>query len=177
MAAARRYGLPISGPIATSGAHFLASLIFVRNLPAAEFGIFSFVLVIVPFCMSIMAALLVLPVNNALAASPPERARIEAACLKMNAILTALAGIVLFGLLIAARAPIMREIAKRALHHNAAAVILAHNHPTGNTEPSEADIILTRELCRALAMLDVIVLDHMIVGRGHVYGFLEHGKM
>ncbi|MCA1552593.1 DNA repair protein RadC, partial [Bradyrhizobium sp. BRP19] len=70
-----------------------------------------------------------------------------------------------------------REIAKRALHHNAAAVILAHNHPTGNTEPSESDVILTRELRRALAMLDVIVLDHMIVGRNHVYGFLEHGKM
>lgn len=106
MAATWRYGLPISGPVATSGAHFLASLIFVRNLPAAEFGIFSFVLVIVPFCMSIMAALLVLPVNNALAASPPERARIEAACLKMNAILTALAGAILFGFLIGARAPV-----------------------------------------------------------------------
>jgi O-antigen/teichoic acid export membrane protein len=105
MAASWRYGLPISGPIATSGAHFLASLIFVRNLPAAEFGIFSFVLVIVPFCMSIMAALLVLPVNNALAAPPHERIRIEAACLKMNAILTVLAGAILFGFLIAARTP------------------------------------------------------------------------
>jgi DNA repair protein RadC len=70
-----------------------------------------------------------------------------------------------------------REIAKRALHHNAAAVILAHNHPTGHAEPSESDIVLTRELCRALALLDVIVLDHMIVGRTTVYGFLEHGKM
>lgn len=70
-----------------------------------------------------------------------------------------------------------REIAKRALHHNAAAVILAHNHPTGHAEPSEADITLTRELCGALALLDVIVLDHMIVGRTTVYGFLEHGKM
>ena len=107
MATAWRYGLPISGPVATSGAHFLASLIFVRNLPASEFGIFSFVLVIVPFCMSIMAALLVLPVNNALAALPPERARIEAACLKMNVILTALAGAVLFAFLIAARAAML----------------------------------------------------------------------
>lgn len=104
-ATAWRYGLPICGPLATSGAHFLASLIFVRNLPASEFGIFSFVLVIVPFCMSIMAALLVLPVNNALGAPPRERARIEAACLKMNAILTVLAGAVLFMFLIAARAP------------------------------------------------------------------------
>jgi O-antigen/teichoic acid export membrane protein len=104
MMAAWRYGLPISGPLATSGAHFLASLVFVRNLPAADFGIFSFVLVIVPFCMSIMAALLVLPVNNALAAPLQERARIEAACLKMNAILTVVAGAILFGLLTGARA-------------------------------------------------------------------------
>ena len=107
IAAAWRYGFPISGPVATSGSHFLASLVFVRGLPASEFGIFSFVLVIVPFCMSIMAALLVLPVNNALGALPPERARIEAACLKMNLILTALAGAVLFALLIAARAPML----------------------------------------------------------------------
>lgn len=106
MTTAWRYGLPISGPLATSGAHFLASLVFVRNLQAAEFGIFSFVLVIVPFCMSIMAALLVLPVNNALAASPPERARIEATCLKMNAILTVLAGVILFGFMVGARAPV-----------------------------------------------------------------------
>jgi len=106
IAAAWRYGLPISGPVATSGAHFLASLIFVRNLAASEFGIFSFVLVIVPFCMSIMAALLVLPVNNALSAPAEERARIEATCLKMNLALTALAGAVLFGLLIAARASV-----------------------------------------------------------------------
>lgn len=105
IATAWRYGLPISGPVATSGAHFLASLVFVRNLPASEFGLFSFVLVIVPFCMSIMAALVVLPVNNALAAPPQERARIEATCLTMNAILTALAGALLFGFLIAARAP------------------------------------------------------------------------
>jgi O-antigen/teichoic acid export membrane protein len=104
MAKAWRYGLPISGPVATSGAHFLASLIFVRGLPASEFGIFSFVLVIVPFCMSIMAALLVLPVNNALASPLEERARIEATCLKANLILTMLAGIILFALLIAAQA-------------------------------------------------------------------------
>ena len=57
LATAWRYGLSTSGPVATSGAHFLASLLFVRNLPASEFGLFSFVLVIVPFCMSIIAAL------------------------------------------------------------------------------------------------------------------------
>ena len=66
LATAWRYGLSTSGPVATSGAHFLASLLLVRNLPAFQFGLFSFVLVIVPFCMSIVAALLVLPVNTAL---------------------------------------------------------------------------------------------------------------
>src|ERR1700761_9429429 len=87
LAAARRYALSTAGPLATSGAHFLASLLFVRNLPASEFGVFSFVLVIVPFCMSIIAALLVLPVNSALGESHETRFHIEAACLKMNLIL------------------------------------------------------------------------------------------
>ncbi len=73
-ATAWRYGLSTSGPVATSGAHFLASLLFVRNLPAAQFGIFSFALVIVPFCMSLIAALLVLPVNSALGEAAETRA-------------------------------------------------------------------------------------------------------
>ncbi|MEO7053551.1 MAG: hypothetical protein ABI191_01115 [Rhizomicrobium sp.] len=103
-ATAWRYGFSICGPVATSGAHFLASLLFVRSLPAAEFGLFSFVLVIVPFCMSIIAALLVLPVNNALGASAEVRARIEATCLKMNLFLTVLAGAAVFGFLIVAHA-------------------------------------------------------------------------
>ena len=105
-ATAWRYGLSTSGPVATSGAHFLASLLFVRNLAAPEFGIFSFVLVIVPFCMSLIAALLVLPVNSALGEAAEARARIEASCLKMNLLLTALAGLVVFGLLFAAKAPL-----------------------------------------------------------------------
>ena len=103
-ATAWRYGFSICGPVATSGAHFLASLLFVRSLPAAEFGLFSFVLVIVPFCMSIIAALLVLPVNNALGAPAQARARIEATCLKMNLFLTMLAGAAVFGFLVAAHA-------------------------------------------------------------------------
>lgn len=57
-----------------------------------------------------------------------------------------------------------REIVKTALAHNAAAVILAHNHPSGNPEPSNADITLTRRLKDALALIDVRVLDHIIVG-------------
>src|ERR1700722_6553354 len=94
IATAWRYGISTSGPVATSGAHFLASLLFVRNLPAAQFGIFSFALVIVPFCMSLIAALLVLPVNSALGEAAETRARIEASCLKMSLLLTALAGLV-----------------------------------------------------------------------------------
>src|SRR5579872_4612089 len=107
LATAWRYGFSTSGPVATSGAHFLASLLFVRNLPASEFGLFSFVLVIVPFCMSIIAALLVLPVNSALGEPMEARVRIEAACLKMNLLLTLLAGIAVFGFLAAAQASLV----------------------------------------------------------------------
>jgi DNA repair protein RadC len=56
-----------------------------------------------------------------------------------------------------------REVVKRALHHNAAAVILAHNHPSGVAEPSSADAALTRALKEALALVDVRLLDHFIV--------------
>ena len=57
-----------------------------------------------------------------------------------------------------------REVVKIALAHNAAAVILAHNHPSGNPEPSNADIHLTKRLTESLALIDVRVLDHIIVG-------------
>ena len=57
-----------------------------------------------------------------------------------------------------------REIVKTALAHNAAAVILAHNHPSGNPEPSNADEVVTRRLKESLALIDVRVLDHIIVG-------------
>lgn len=57
-----------------------------------------------------------------------------------------------------------REIVKTVLAHNAAAVILAHNHPSGNPEPSEPDKAITRRLKDALALIDVRVLDHIIVG-------------
>ncbi len=105
-AAAWRYTLSTCGPVATSGAHFLASLLFVRNLPAAEFGIFAFALVIVPFCMSLTAALLVLPVNSALGEPAETRARIEASCLKMSLLLMTVAGLAVFGFLFAAKAPL-----------------------------------------------------------------------
>lgn len=57
-----------------------------------------------------------------------------------------------------------REVAKAALVHNAAAVILAHNHPSGNPEPSAADRAVTERLKQALGLLDVRVLDHLVVG-------------
>lgn len=68
-----------------------------------------------------------------------------------------------------------REVAKRALHHNAAAVILAHNHPSGTPEPSRADITLTKRLRDALALLDVRVLDHLVIGHRESCSFAERG--
>jgi DNA repair protein RadC len=70
-----------------------------------------------------------------------------------------------------------REVVRRVLHHNAAAVILAHNHPSGVPEPSRADIQLTRRLVDALALVDVRVLDHFIVGEGPGVSFAERGLM
>lgn len=68
-----------------------------------------------------------------------------------------------------------REIVKRSLALNAAAAILAHNHPSGKAEPSEADRLLTEELKKALALVDVMVLDHMVVGDTEVVSFAERG--
>ena len=67
-----------------------------------------------------------------------------------------------------------REIIKRALHHNAAAIIFAHNHPSGAAEPSHADKVLTQSLKQALSLIDVQVLDHFIVGNGTALSFSEH---
>lgn len=70
-----------------------------------------------------------------------------------------------------------REIVKVALSHNAASVILAHNHPSGTPEPSAADHTLTQTLKQALALIDVRVLDHFVVAGKHVYSFTEHGQL
>jgi DNA repair protein RadC len=71
-----------------------------------------------------------------------------------------------------------REVVKTALARNAAAVILAHNHPSGITEPSRADEMLTKTLKDALAMVDVKVLDHFIVaGNQSPFSFAEHGLL
>ena len=70
-----------------------------------------------------------------------------------------------------------REVLRQTLAHNAAAVILAHNHPSGVLEPSQADELITRRLKEALALLDVRVLDHIIVGDGESFSFSEHGLL
>ncbi|MCY1423654.1 hypothetical protein D9M71_393740 [compost metagenome] len=68
-----------------------------------------------------------------------------------------------------------REVIKRALANNAAALILCHNHPSGVSEPSHADLVLTRRLKTALEFVDVRVLDHLIVGDGEPLSMVEHG--
>ena len=68
-----------------------------------------------------------------------------------------------------------REVVKEALSVNAAAVILAHNHPSGSVEPSRADEFLTQTLKTALALVDVRVLDHLVVAGADVCSFAERG--
>lgn len=70
-----------------------------------------------------------------------------------------------------------REVVKRALELHASSVILAHNHPSGVAEPSRADELLTQTLKSALALVDVRVLDHFIVGQGEVMSFAERGLL
>jgi len=70
-----------------------------------------------------------------------------------------------------------REVVRRTLELNAAAVILAHNHPSGLAQPSQADRILTDALRAALRHLDIPVLDHLIVAGGDSYSFAEHGQL
>ncbi|MFA7399869.1 MAG: DNA repair protein RadC [Sideroxydans sp.] len=70
-----------------------------------------------------------------------------------------------------------REVVKRALHHNAAAVIFAHNHPSGVAEPSQSDQLLTDALKQALALVDVRVLDHFIVAGAGCLSFAEKGLL
>ena len=70
-----------------------------------------------------------------------------------------------------------REVVKRALEVNAAAVVFAHNHPSGVAEPSRADELLTSALRHALELVDIRTLDHFIVAGSRVYSFSEHGKL
>lgn len=71
-----------------------------------------------------------------------------------------------------------RELIKLALSHNAAALVVAHNHPSGNLTPSEADIQLTRQLFMACGYMNIQLLDHLIVGSSErPYSFADHGQM
>jgi DNA repair protein RadC len=69
-----------------------------------------------------------------------------------------------------------RIVLQRVLHYNACAVVLAHNHPSGDPEPSQADQTITNRIRDALVPVDVRVLDHLVVGEG-VYSFAEHGRL
>ena len=70
-----------------------------------------------------------------------------------------------------------REVVKKALQHNAAAVILSHNHPSGVAEPSHDDERITRQLKDALALVDIRVLDHIVVGHGEEVSLAERGLL
>lgn len=70
-----------------------------------------------------------------------------------------------------------REVVKEALAHNAAAVVLVHNHPSGVVQPSRADELLTQTLKNALSLVDVRVLDHLVVTRTDVLSFAERGLL
>ena len=70
-----------------------------------------------------------------------------------------------------------REVVKRALHHNAAALIFCHNHPSGVAEPSASDRSITAKLTSALGLIDVRVLDHMIVGDVEIVSMAERGLL
>ena len=76
------------------------------------------------------------------------------------------------------QAPVFpREIVRRALELNASAILLAHNHPSGIAEPSQADRNITERICEAAKLLDIRVLDHFIVGGINTYSFAEHGLL
>ena len=68
-----------------------------------------------------------------------------------------------------------REVVRRCLAHNAAAVIFAHNHPSGVAEPSQADREITRHLRQALELIEVRVLDHFVIGSGSALSLAERG--
>lgn len=70
-----------------------------------------------------------------------------------------------------------REVVKEALLQNASAVILAHNHPSGDPEPSRADITMTNRLSEALSLMDIRVLDHIVVGNQCCVSFAERGLL
>lgn len=69
-----------------------------------------------------------------------------------------------------------REVVRAALKHNSARIVCYHNHPSGDVQPSDMDLLTTRQLKTALALVDVTLVDHLVVGDG-VYSFAEHGLL
>ncbi|NLC37102.1 MAG: DNA repair protein RadC [Alcaligenaceae bacterium] len=70
-----------------------------------------------------------------------------------------------------------RVVAARCLELHASAILVAHNHPSGRTDPSQADRVLTKSLEKALQLLDIRLLDHFIIGKGQPFSFAENGLM
>ncbi|MDP2562544.1 DNA repair protein RadC [Psychrobium sp. 1_MG-2023] len=70
-----------------------------------------------------------------------------------------------------------REVVRQVIKYNAASVILSHNHPSGIAEPSQADRRITERIQQALALIDVSVLDHFIIGKKTPYSFADHGLL
>ncbi|HBR87409.1 MAG TPA: hypothetical protein DEA65_06235 [Candidatus Marinimicrobia bacterium] len=68
-----------------------------------------------------------------------------------------------------------REVIKRALANNAAALVFVHNHPSGNSNPSQDDIALTKQLKQATEAIDIYIHDHLIIANNDVYSFADHG--
>jgi DNA repair protein RadC len=68
-----------------------------------------------------------------------------------------------------------REIVREAIKVNAAAVILAHNHPSGSAEPSKSDRLITERVVKSCQFMDIRVLDHLVIGRGEYVSFAERG--
>lgn len=98
-------------------------------------------------------------------------------CLFLNSQHQVLAYEELFNGTIDAASIYPREVVKRVLHHNAAAVILSHNHPSGIAEPSQADQAITNRLKEALGLIDVRVLDHIVIGGAETVSFAERGLL
>ena len=104
LATALRYGVSAAGPVAVSGAHFLASLVFLRNLPAHEFGLFSFVMVVVSFGMSLNVSLISVPITRNLVTGETGTRSI---CFQMNWLICAAFGLLLFAALLVGHAPLL----------------------------------------------------------------------
>ncbi|MGD9604625.1 MAG: DNA repair protein RadC [Bacilli bacterium] len=70
-----------------------------------------------------------------------------------------------------------RDILKWGLKLSASAIIVAHNHPSGNPEPSMEDVLVTKKLLQASKLVDILIVDHIIIGKNRYYSFLEHNKL